>query len=175
LLADRYLGVPRIEDQESKIKKRLSPPEALAKISRYCAYQERSHKEVKNKLYEYGLYSSDVEDILTQLITSGFLNEERFAKAFAGGKFRMKKWGRVKIQHELQAQGLTKNCIQRGLNEIDTADYRKTLSVLLRKKMAEVKESNPFKKRDKVARFAIGKGYEPEMVWEYLKDLLPDS
>lgn len=165
-----------IEDQDSasRRKKKLSPPEALAKISRFCAYQERSHQEVKNKLYEYGLWSNEVDEILTQLITSGFLNEERFAKAFAGGKFRMKKWGRVKIQHELQAQGLTRNCIQRGLNEIDAADYRKTLKQLLKKKAAEINEVNAFKRRDKIARFAIGKGYEADLVWEYLKDLIPD-
>ncbi|MFZ6000806.1 MAG: regulatory protein RecX [Bacteroidota bacterium] len=162
------------EDLSARKNKKLSPPEALAKISRYCAYQERSHQEVKNKLYEYGLRSGEVDEILTQLITSGFLNEERFAKAFAGGKFRMKKWGRVKIQHELQAQGLTRNCIQRGLDEIDAADYRKTLRQLLKKKAAELTETNAFKKRDKIARFAIGKGYEADMVWEYLKDLFPD-
>jgi regulatory protein len=173
-VANRYLGVSRIDYSESKPKKKLSPTEALAKILRYCAYQERSHQEVKSKLYSYGLRTDEVDETLTRLITEGFLNEERFAKAFAGGKFRMKKWGRVKIQHELQAQGLTKNCIQRGLKEIDNSDYSKTLVTLLKKKLSEVAEANPFKKRDKVARFAIGKGYEPEMVWEYLKDLLPD-
>lgn len=142
-------------------------------MCRYCAYQERSHHEVRNKLFELGLFSNDVDDLMSQLITAGFLNEERYAKAFAGGKFRMKKWGRVKIQHELEGMGLTKNCIQRGLREIDPGDYRKTLKTLLEKKLREVAEPNAFKRRDKVARFAIAKGYEPDMVWEYLKDLLP--
>lgn len=154
-------------------KKKLTPSEAFARICRYCAYQERSHHEVRNKLFELGLFSNDVDDLMSQLITAGFLNEERYAKAFAGGKFRMKKWGRVKIQHELEGMGLTKNCIQRGLREIDPADYRKTLQSLLEKKLREVSEPNAFRRRDKVARFAIAKGYEPEMVWEYLKDLLP--
>jgi len=162
------------EDQEISIKKRYTPVQSLAKIQRYCAYQERSHKEVKNKLYEYGLYSNQVEEIISQLITDGFLNEERFAKAYAGGKFRIKKWGRVKIKHELKALGLTKNCIQRGLNEIEQTDYSKTLKALLKKKLTESREENHFKKRDKVARFAIGKGYESELVWEYIRDLLSD-
>jgi regulatory protein len=162
------------KNPEAKTKKRLTPAEALAKISRYCAYQERSHHEVRTKLYDYGLYTNEVDELISQIITLGFLNEERFAKAFAGGKFRVKKWGRLKIQHELQAQGLTKNCIQRGLNEIDNSDYRKTLTQLLKKKLAELNDENLFKKRDKAARFAIGKGYEPEIVWEYLKDLSPD-
>ena len=162
------------QEHESRIKKRLGPTEALAKIQHYCAYQERSHKEVKNKLYDYGLFESQVDEILSQLITDGFLNEERFAKAFAGGKFRVKKWGKLKIKNELEQLGLTKNCIQRGLKEIESADYSKTLKALIKKKSTEIKEENLFKKRDKIARFAIGKGYEPDVVWEYLKDSLPD-
>lgn len=158
------------QDSDSK-KKKLSLTEALVKIRHYCAYQERAHKEVKQKLFEYGLYASEVDEMLSQLITDGFLNEERFAKAFAGGKFRMKKWGRIKIQNELEMLGLTLRCIQRGLGEIDDRDYRKTLSQLLEKKFAEVNESNAFKKHDKVARYAIGKGYEPELVWLLVKEL----
>ncbi len=162
------------EDQETNIKKKYSPTEALAKILRYCAYQERSHKEVKTKLYGYGLYASQVDEIISQLITDGFLNEERFAKAFAGGKFRIKKWGRMKIKNELEFLGLTKNCIQSGLKEIEPSDYTKTLKNLIKKKSALIKEENLFKKRDKVARFVIAKGYEPEMVWEYVRDLIAD-
>ncbi len=161
-------------DPESRIKKRFSPTEALAKIQHYCAYQERSHKEVKTKLYDYGLYSSQVDEIVSQLITDGFLNEERFAKAYAGGKFRMKKWGKLKIKNKLEFLGLTKNCIQRGLKEIEPADYSKTLKALIKKKSDESKEENFFKKRDKVARFVIGKGYEPELVREYVRDLMAD-
>lgn len=162
------------EPQKSRIRKRLSAPEALVKIQHYCAYQERSHKEVKSKLYDYGLYESQVEEIISQLIIDGFLNEERFAKAFAGGKFRMKKWGKLKIKNELEFLGLTKNCIQRGLKEIEIADYTKTLKALIKKKAETISEENLFKKRDKVARFVIGKGYEPEMVWEYIRDLMGD-
>ncbi len=154
---------------EFKPKKKYSLTEALAKIYRYCAYQERSHKEVKNKLYEYGLYSSEVEETISRLITEGFLNEERFAKAFAGGKFRIMKWGKHKIERELQAQGLTKKCISIGLKEVDDSDYRKTLEALIRKKAQLIHEENIFKKKDKVARYVIGKGYEPELAWEMVK------
>lgn len=160
--------------EQKPVKKRFTPTEALTKIQRYCAYQERSHKEVRNKLFEYGLFASQVDELLSRLITDGFLNEERFAKAFAGGKFRMKKWGRLKIKNELEFMGLTKNCIQRGLNEIEQADYKTTLKTLLKKKSVAVQETNLFKKRDKIARYAIGKGYEPELVWEYVRDLVPE-
>ncbi|MBL7874423.1 MAG: RecX family transcriptional regulator [Cyclobacteriaceae bacterium] len=162
------------QDQESRIKKKYSPTEALARIQRYCAYQERSHKEVKTKLFEYGLYASQVDELISQLITDGFLNEERFAKAYAGGKFRIKKWGRLKIKNELESLGLTRYCIQRGLNAIDSTDYFRTLKSLIKKKASESQEQNLFKKRNKIARFAIGKGYEPDLVWGQIKDLLPD-
>ena len=154
----------------AKSKKFLNPSEAFIKATRYCAFQERSHYEVRNKLYEYGMHRNDVEELITKLITEGFLNEERFAKAFAGGKFRMKKWGRNKIAHELEAHKVTPRCIQKALDEIDPLEYRKTLKTLLKKKLSKSEESNEFKKLDKVARFAIGKGYEPDLVWSILKE-----
>ncbi len=150
----------------------ISIEEAKAKIHRYCAYQERSHKEVKNKLYGYGLRSDEVNETLAHLITEGFLNEERFAKAFAGGKFRMMKWGRLKIQRELEMAGLTPKCIARGLAEINASDYSKTLHGLIKKKSNLTTEENLFKKKNTIARFVIGKGYEPEAVWEAVNDLL---
>jgi regulatory protein len=150
----------------------LSTQEALAKILRYCAYQERSHQEVKNKLYSFGLRTDDVNETLSHLITEGFLNEERFAKAFAGGKFRIMKWGRIKIQRELEAQGLTPRCIAKGLKEIDQADYQKALTSLLKKKLTQSADENSYTKKNKAARFVISKGYEPEMVWETLNSLL---
>jgi regulatory protein len=156
------------KNQESKI----TVAEALGKIQRYCAYQERAHQEVKYKLHSYGLSSDEVDEIISRLITDNFVNEERFAKAFAGGKFRIKKWGRNKIEHELESLGLTKNCISRGLKEIDPSDYTKALRALLNKKAQEISEENPYAKRNKVARFAIAKGYEPELVWEIVKDLM---
>jgi len=151
-------------------QKRLSPEQALQKIYHYCAYQERSHKEVRNKLYGYGLWRNQVEDLVTRLITEGYLNEERFAKSFAGGKFRMKKWGKVKITRELEAYGLTPRCIRQGLNEIDQSDYQRTLETLITKKWDATEESNAFKKKDKVARYAIMKGYEPDLVWGILRE-----
>lgn len=147
---------------------------ALPPIQKYCAYQERHHQEVRSKLYSYGLHENEVEELIAELITSGFLNEERYAKMYAGGKFRMKHWGRNKIVNELKFKGISKRCIQVGLNEIDEADYRKALQNQIKKKIKIMQETNLFKKRDRVARYAIGKGYEPELVWQYVMDLLPD-
>jgi regulatory protein len=156
---------------------KTTPSQALGKIQKYCAYQERSHQEVRNKLESFNLSSDEVSEIISRLITDNFLNEERFAKAFAGGKFRVKKWGRNKIIHELESMGLTKKCIAFGLKEIDSADYDKTLRSLIKKKAEENEESsehNLYAKRNKVARFAISKGYEPELVWETVKALMAD-
>lgn len=153
--------------------KPLTFEQAKQKALRYCAYQERSHQEVKNKLYELGLRTSDVEELLSYLITEGFLNEERYAKLFAGGKFRIKHWGRIKIVHALESKGLSKKCISIGLKEIDLEDYQNTLEKILTQKIEELEEDNKLIARDKASKFAIQKGYEPDLVWAALKRLLP--
>jgi regulatory protein len=116
------------------------------------------------------LYASQVDEILSHLITEGFLNEERYATAFAGGKFRIMKWGKLKIQRELEASGVSPRNIARGLAEIAISEYSKTLFSLVKKKWGQVDEENIYKKKNRVARFVIGKGYEPELVWEVVKD-----
>jgi regulatory protein len=151
--------------------KKLSPAEVRKKIYHYCAYQERAHQEVKNKLYDLGLSSLEVNEMISHLITEGYLNEERFAKAFAGGKFRLKNWGRVKIVQALETKGITKNCITSGLKEINEADYIKTIESLIGKKSAQLDEQNPFVRRDKLAKYVIQKGFEPELVWQLVKEM----
>jgi regulatory protein len=151
--------------------KKLSLDEAKKKAFHYCAYQERSHLEVKRKLYDFGLTTPEVNELLTYLITEEFLNEERFAKAFAGGKFRLKKWGKLKIIQALEAKGLTKNCIRIGLKEIEEEDYEKTLETILREKSFATEDQNRFMLRDKLSKFAIQKGYEPELVWKKIKEI----
>lgn len=108
------------------------------------------------------------------LIHEGFLNEERFARAFARGKFKMKHWGRIRIKNNLEARGISKNCIKIGLTEIDPDDYLKTLNNLLATKAADTRDTNIFVRRNKVASFAIRKGFEPDLVWAAVRDLLPD-
>ncbi len=155
--------------------KPLTLEQAKQKALRYCAYQERSHQEVKNKLYELGLRSFEVDELLTYLITEGFLNEERYAKLFVGGKFRIKQWGRIKIVHALESKRLSKNCIRIGLKEIDEADYEQTLEKILTSKINELSGDNAFVVRDKVSKYAIQKGFEPDLVWQKLKMLLPKT
>ncbi|MBS1554995.1 MAG: RecX family transcriptional regulator [Bacteroidetes bacterium] len=155
--------------ESGKKRKRISPAEAVKKIQYYCAYQERSHREVRNKLFDYGLFESEVDEITSKLIADGFLNEERFAKAFAGGKFRIKKWGKIKIERELEMLGVSKRNIATGLKEIYEDDYRKALISLLEKKSTQLTDDEGYQLKDKLGRYVIAKGYEPAMVWEILK------
>ena len=155
--------------------KKSTPQEAGQKIQRYCAYQERSHQEVRTKLFTYGLATEDVDRIVVDLIDQGFLNEERFARAYAGGKFRMKKWGRLKIAHGLEAKGVAPNCIKIGLKEIDNDDYETALKELLEAKAGEIALDNLYARRDRISKAAVQRGYEPELVWKFLKEMLPDQ
>ena len=107
---------------------------AKLKAANFCAYQERSQKEVRNKLYSYGLYTDQVDELLSDLIVDGYVNEERFAKAFIGGKFRIKKWGRVKILQAIALHKISDYCIREGLKEIDEDEYEATLIEIIEKK-----------------------------------------
>lgn len=154
------------------MEKRYSPDEARKKIRRYCAYQERAHREVRDKLFSFGLYGNDVDEVITELITEGFLNEERFARAFAGGKFRMKKWGKLKIIQGLETKGVSTNCIRIGLTEIDEDDYGRTLLDLLERQNERITEASPYLRRDKLSKYAIQKGYEPDLVWRMIREIV---
>lgn len=145
----------------------LSKEKALERARKYCVYQERAHSEVRSKLYEWGLWKKDVEEIIAQLITENFLNEERFAIALAGGKFRIKKWGKVKIRLELKRKQVSDYCISRALAEIDDADYRTTLKEIIRKKSSGKQKLNPAE-RGAIARYAVSRGFEGNLVWEML-------
>ena len=140
--------------------------EAKIKAAHFCAYQERSQKEVRHKLYELGLYAEEVEEALADLIADNFVNEERFAKAYAGGKFRIKKWGRQKIAHGMKQHDLSPHCIRLGMSEIDEQDYLATLESLVIQKDAATKAVTPLQKRKaKIAQWLMGKGFEAELVW----------
>jgi regulatory protein len=156
-------------------KKKYTPTEAKSKIAKYCAYQERCHQEVRDKLYSYGLYSDDVEHIIYELIQQDFINEERFTLAFVRGKFAYKKWGRTKIVQELKRRKISDYCIKKGLKEIATTTYDEVLLSLLAKKIASLKGIKGYQKNYKAAQFAISKGYESDAVWAALKSHFPET
>jgi regulatory protein len=143
----------------------------ISKAESFCAYQERSQQEVRDKLYALGLHKTDVEQTISLLITGGFLNEERFAIAFAGGKFRIKQWGRIKIKLALKQKKVSPYCISKGLNSIPEKDYLVCLGKVIVAYSKKTTEKNPMKRKYKIAQYVIGRGYEPELVWGKLNDL----
>jgi regulatory protein len=147
-------------------RKQLSKEQALQKAKHYCGYQERSHQEVKEKLYSFGLYKQQVEELISQLIEENYLNEERYAISFAGGKFRMKQWGRVKIKYELKQKRVSEYCIKKAMKEIDEEDYAKVLQKLAEKKWTSVKGQgvNQYVKLSKTTDYLLQKGFEPELI-----------
>lgn len=149
----------------------LSIKEAKEKIYNFCAYQERTQKEVRNRLYEYGLGATEIEAMIADLISENFINEERFALSFAGGKFRIKKWGRLKIISELKSKGLSDYCLRQAIKAIDEDEYNDTLLYLIDKKALLEKEKDIFRKKNKIASYVISKGYEPDIVWNTLNNL----
>jgi regulatory protein len=149
---------------------KLTPSQALLKAANYCAYQERCHNEVLEKLSEWGIWGIDAQEILLTLIEQNYLNEERFAIAFAGGKFRVKHWGKVKIKLELKQRDISEYCLNKALNEISDQDYLHTLNEQIDKKWAETKDKNLLSKRAKVARYVIGKGFEQDLIWNILRN-----
>lgn len=145
-------------------RKFFTPQHALQKIQHYCSYQERSHAEVKEKLYTFGLKKIEVETILATLIENNFLNEERFATLFAGGKFRIKKWGKIKIQYELKQKNISSRNIQKALAEINDEDYFKTLLKLANTKWKSLKGETAISKKIKTTRYLLQKGFENNLI-----------
>jgi regulatory protein len=162
-------------DEEPKKKIRITDVKvALRKAESYCAYQERAQQEVRDKLYEWGLWPEAVEDIITKLITSNFVNEERFAKAFAGGKFRIKHWGRVKIKIELKKRKISDYCIKSAMKEIDDKEYIKALNKIIesqKEKLGKKKLKGRFAKeiiKQKIVQYCLSRGFERDIVIDEL-------
>jgi len=145
---------------------------SIEKIKYYCAYQERSHKEVRTKLLELGVYGNDLENHITTLIDENYLNEERYACAIVRGKFRYKQWGRNKILSTLKQQDISAYCIKKGMAEIDEDEYLKTIDILSEKKLATLSgEKNKFTKMTKLKNYLLQKGYE----FEYINDIIKQN
>jgi regulatory protein len=152
--------------EQLKKPKVYTQKQALIKAESYCAYQERCQQEVRDKLYSWGVHEIQVENVIADLIASNFINEERFAKAYAGGKFRIKKWGRVKISIELKRRKISAYCIKKGLAEIEEEEYIKTLQKVAEVKIKATKERDSIKKKYKVMNYLLSRGFENDLVVE---------
>lgn len=155
-----------------KNEKTYTVDEATKLMENFCAYQERCHKEIEQKLHDLQMIPEAKEKIILHLLQHNFLNEERFSKAFARGKFSIKKWGRIKIVNELKFRNISPYNIKTALKEIDDINYLKTLKKIAEKKWVLIKEPNAFKKRSKMLNYLSSKGYESEIIYEVMNGLI---
>ena len=162
-------------DELNRRYKTLTPDQAYVKIRHYCAFQERTHQEVKMKLHGYGVGWGDIGGLVSRLIEEGFLNEERFAAAFVGGKFRMKQWGRKKIEMELRKKQVSEYNIKVALrDEIDPAEYEKTIMKVLEKKWQSIRpeKDSMYTKQAKTRTYLFQRGFESSHVSIAMKKFL---
>lgn len=152
-------------------KVRIGKEQAIQRIRHYCAYQERAQQEVRDKLYELGMTMDEVEEIMSDLIAENFLNEERFATQFAGGHFRIKGWGKVKIQHALQQKRVSSFNIKIGLKAIDQDAYLQTLQCLATKKWNSLKGERGLSRMAKTQAFLHQRGFEPVLYQPIVQNL----
>jgi regulatory protein len=145
-------------------KKSLTKEQALQKLRHYCGYQERCHQEVKEKLFDLGVKKNEHDEIISTLIEENYLNEERFAIAFAGGKFRVKQWGRVKIKYELKQRQVSEYCIKKAMKQIDENDYLAVLKKMAEEKYASLKDEQYLIRKKKTMDFLLQRGFEMELV-----------
>ena len=155
-----------------KTQKSYTVEEAKRALERYCVYQERCHKEIVSKLYEYRMIPETHDAIIVHLIEHNFLNEERFAKSFARGKFNIKKWGKSRIIRELKAKDISAYNIKTALKEIDEQEYINTFNALALKRFETIKEKNKQKKRKKLADYLLYRGWESNLVYSKVNELI---
>lgn len=147
----------------------LDKKQALVKAEHFCVYQERSQKEIRYKLVEWGMRGDELEEIISELILNNFLNEERFAKSYVSGKFNIKHWGRVKIKQGLKLKGVPDKILQKAIYSIDDDDYLQTIEKLAIKKVQSLSENDPFKRKNKLMSYLQAKGFETDLILLVLK------
>ena len=152
-------------------KKPLTPDQVLDKMAKYCAYQERCVKDVKDKLKTFDISEEEKTKILDYLLDNRFVNDNRFAKAFVRGKVNQSGWGVNKIRFHLIQKGIDKDIIDEALGQTDNEVYRQRLIDILKTKSKTIKAANDFEKKRKLAAYAMQKGFEGNLIWEVLKDL----
>lgn len=152
-------------------KKSYTVDEALKRMEHYCSYQERCHKEVIQKLRDLSMIPEAIDHIVVKLMHDNFLNEERYAKAFVGGKFRIKKWGKQRLTRELKQKDIGRTLINLALQTISDQEYMETFHELAEKKAESIKENNVFKKKKKLADYLLYRGWESHLVYDKVNEV----
>ncbi len=155
--------------EPQKYKQHLTPDQALDKLQKYCAYQDRCHQDVANKLFEYGVYGDDRDEIISELISDNFLNETRFAESYARGKHRIKAWSKAKITMELKRRNISSYNIKKALQQIDNQLYiDQIIKAISKKERTLDREKNRFIKHKKIKDYMLRKGYHYAEIAEFL-------
>lgn len=157
------------------MKKEYTSDELLHKVAAYCSMTERSVSEVKDKLSNWGASETDSKKIISYLIKEGFIDEQRYTKAFVTDKFRFNKWGKIKISLALKAKGVSGSLIQDAVNSIDEEEYENTLNSLLKAKLKSIKYTSDYERDGKLFRFAQSRGFESKVIERVVRDLTPNS
>lgn len=169
------MSYPRKDYDREQAKKLWSIQEAKIKIASFCAYQERCQEEVRKKLNEKGIFGLEAEGLISEMIAEGFLNEERFAKAYVRGKFGLKKWGRYKITNGLKSKQISSSCIRIGLKEIEEEEYLETMIRLGKKKWSLLKPSDKYQNKNKLRQYLLSKGFENELIEMEMESMISDQ
>lgn len=149
----------------------FSVDEALQKLRNYCAYQERCHMDVVQKLRDMGMIDVVIDQIVVSLITDNYLNEERFALSFARGKFNQKHYGKIRIRRELKRRNIHSKLIQNALDQIDSNDYYDSFEALATKKWQSLKNDKDLVKKKKFVDYLLYRGWEMELIYDKLQNL----
>ena len=168
-LRSTFFNLTKFARKKPRLK--LSQEIAFEKAKRYCAYQDRCHQEVRQKIISLKIYGDDLEEIITELIKQDYLNEERYARSYARGKFRIKKWGRNKIKQNLYARRISDYCIKKAMTEIDEEEYLKTLREVIYKQVDKHEDKAKLIAKDKAIKYAVTRGYESNLIFKIIKEI----
>lgn len=146
--------------------------EALLKLQHYCAYQERCHQEIRQKLKEMRMIPEAIDTIIVHLLEHNFLNEERFAKTYVSGKFRIKKWGKYRLTSELKKKDIAKHNINLAISQLSNIEYIKVFNALAKKKAISITENDRWKKKKKLADYLLYRGWESHLVYDKVNELI---
>jgi len=150
----------------------LIAKEAYSKMAQLCSRSEQCSTDIRKKMAAFDIVAEAVEEIITQLKAEKFIDDERYIKAYISDKFKLNKWGRIKLRYYLKAKGLPDNIIENGLNNIDEAQYKKVLLATMKEKAKKVKSENKYEKAAQIIRFAQSRGFEPEIIHRYMNEVL---
>ena len=169
------MSIPEKENPGQVSKKKISVTQAKNRIAAYCAYQERCLSEVKTRLEDLGMNNQQSEIIIAQMVEEDFINEQRFSEAFVRGRFTIKKWGKVRIRQELKMRDIPEHYISQALSLIPEEEYLDTLHYLARRKWTLTKEPNFLKKKIKVNRFLMFRGFEADLIKDVVEAIAAEA